>query len=197
MAKKWATTSSLITMKAKALLFAFTILTSITLLLPHQIQAQEQASRSSATLSSILITRGTDNRAQILKKYLEHYDSPLAEYANIFVSQADLYRLDWRLVAAISGVESTYGKAVPCTNAWGWNIPDGNHIFCFHSYDEGIRVISKDLRKKYIDQWGAEDVWSIGHYYAASPTWAQRVLYFMNDMQNFAIQQNTPLSISL
>lgn len=184
-------------MKAKALFFAFSILTTITLLFPFKIQAQEQASGSSATLSSLLITRGNDTRAKILKKYLEQYDSPLADYATVFVSQADLYHLDWRLVAAISGVESTYGKAVPCTNAWGWNIPDAQHIFCFNSYDEGIRIISRDLRRKYIDTWGANDVWRIGRIYAASPTWAQRVTYFMNDIQDFALSQNTPLSISL
>ncbi len=184
-------------MKAKVLLFVFSILTSIILLFPHQIQAQEQASGSSATLSNILIAREQDNRAQILKKYLEHYDSPLAEYANIFVSQADLYHLDWRLVAAISGVESTYGKAVPCTNAWGWAIPDAQHIFCFTSYDEGIRIISRDLRRKYMDKWGANDIWSIGRIYAASPTWAQHVNFFMNDIQDFALSQITPLPISL
>ncbi len=196
MPKKGESLVGIYTMKAKALLFAFTILTTLALFLPSKIQAQEQASGSSATFNTLLIARSSDNRAEILRKYLEHYNSPLAIYAQVFVNQADLYNLDWRFVAAISGVESTFGKAVPCTNAWGWNIPDDEHIFCFHSYDEGIRVISRDLRKKYIDQWGAEDVWSIGRRYAASPTWASRVVYFMNDMENFAISQNTPLPIS-
>ncbi|HEX7042022.1 MAG TPA: hypothetical protein VF189_02130 [Patescibacteria group bacterium] len=184
-------------MKAKLFIFAFLILSTISLLIPQKTHAQEQASGSSATLSSLLVERGQDHRAEILRKYLEKHDSPLAQYADVFVSQADLYQLDWRFVAAISGVESTFGKAVPCTNAWGWNIPNKEHIYCFGSYDEGIRTISKTLREKYINEWGEDTIYSIGRSYAASPTWASRVNYFMNDMQDFAISQNQPLSISL
>lgn len=181
-------------MKAKIIFFAFTFLIT-TLLFPLKTQAQEQASGSSASLSSLLVARSKDHRAEILQKYLEKQDSPLAPYANVFVSQADLYNIDWRFVAAISGVESTFGKAVPCTNAWGWGIY-GTQTYCFNSYDEAIRTISKDIRQKYINQWGAEDVYSIGSRYAASPTWASRVVYFMNDMESFAISQDQPLSIS-
>lgn len=183
-------------MKAKTILFAFLTLITISLLSPLKTWAQEQAAGSSASLSSLLIQRGSDHRAEILQKYLEHYNSPLAPYAQVFVSQADLYNIDWKFVAAISGVESTFGKAVPCTNAWGWGIY-GSQTYCFKSYDEAIRIISRDLRQKYMDKWGAEDVYSIGSKYAASPTWASRVVYFMNDIQDFALTQDEPLSISL
>lgn len=182
-------------MKAKAFLFAFTILLSTTLLFPSKIQAQEQASGSSATLSTILVTRGSDNRAEILRKYLEMHNSPLSPYAATFVSQADLYHLDWKFLVAISGVESTFGTAVPCTNAWGWGIY-GTQTYCFTSYDAAIRTISKDLREKYMDKWGAQDVYGIGSKYASSPAWADHVVYFMNDIQDFALSQNVPLSIS-
>lgn len=183
-------------MKAKTLLFAFAILTFLTLLNPFKVQAQEQASGSSATLNDILIARGNDHRAEILRKYLEMHDSPLSPYAQTFVAQADLYHLDWKFLVAISGVESTFGKAVPCTNAWGWGVY-GSHTYCFDSYDNAIRTISKDLREKYIDKWGADDVYSIGRMYASSPAWADHVVYFMNDIDSFAVSQNVPLSISL
>lgn len=183
-------------MKAKIFLFAFLLFT-LTSIHPQKIQAQE-ASGSSASFSPILEKRGADARVQTLKAYLEKYDSPLAPYAETFVSQADLYNLDWRFVAAIAGRESTFAKQEPCINAWGYGIY-GNQTRCFESYDEGIRIISKDLREKYINKWGAKDVWAIGHIYAASPTWASGVVYFMNDMQKFALAQQAtqPLSISL
>src|SRR5258708_17621646 len=54
-----------------------------------------------------------DNRAEILRTYLEQYNSPLAEHAETFIQQADANHLDCKMVAAISGVESTYVEAVP------------------------------------------------------------------------------------
>lgn len=162
-----------------------------------KIQAQEKASGSSATFHDVLAQRAVDNRAQVLQKYLEQYDSPLAPYADDFVAQADMYHIDWKLLVAISGVESTFGKAVPCTNAWGYGIY-GEQTLCFTSYRDAIRTISRDLRTKYMDNWGATDVYSIGSLYAASPTWASRVDYFMDQIQAFALQpENQPLSISL
>ncbi|RJQ36987.1 hypothetical protein C4559_04660 [Candidatus Microgenomates bacterium] len=140
-----------------------------------------------------------DNREKILKKFLEKYNSPLKPVAKTFIAEADKNKLDWRLVAAISGVESTFGKEIPYNsyNAWGWGIY-GDNMIRFSSFDEGITVISKGLRDRYIDSWGAKDVYQIGRYYAASPTWAQRVDYFMQKMEEFAINNpENALSLSL
>lgn len=182
-------------MKTK-IFFVFMLLL-ITSILPQKIQAQEKASGSSATFQAILASRAADTRVATLQKYLASQDSPLTPYAADFVQQADLYNIDWKLLVAISGVESTFGKAVPCTNAWGFGIY-GDQTLCFNTYDDAIRTISKALRTQYMNQWGATDVYSIGHLYAASPTWADRVTYFMNQIQAFALQpENQPLSISL
>src|SRR4051812_48196694 len=55
----------------------------------------------------------SDNRAKALKAFLEKSNSPLADSAETFVASADKYNLDWKLVAAISGLESGFGKAIP------------------------------------------------------------------------------------
>lgn len=127
-----------------------------------------------------------DNRARILKAYLEQYDSPLASSAQTFVHAADKYGLDWRFVAAISGIESTFGHHIPygSYNAWGWGVY-GNKVTYFTSFDNGIQIISQSLRERYMDQWGATDVYGIGRIYAASPTWAQKVNYFMESIDAF------------
>lgn len=118
-----------------------------------------------------------DNRSQILEKYLEKYNSPLAEYSEEFVNSADQYQLDWRLVVAITGVESTFGKFIPqgSYNAYGW----ANGKFYFQSWPDSIWHVSQTLREKYIDR-GADTVEKIGRIYAPpSPFWAGRVKNFM------------------
>lgn len=161
--------------------------------------AKQNEAAASASLGSVVIVEKKDNRANILKKFLETYSSPLAQNAETFIKQADAYDLDWRLVASISGVESTFGKQLPYNsyNAWGWGIY-GNNVIYFSSFDEAISAVSKALRENYIDKWGAQDVYQIGRFYAASPTWAQRVTFFMNKIDEFGIKNPTDsLSISL
>ncbi len=124
-------------------------------------------------------------RAVILYNFLAKYNSPLKTYSRDFVEKADQYNLDYRLVAAISGVDSTFAQQLPYNsyNAWGWGIYGDNMIY-FKSYPEAIGTISKSLRENYIDKWGAKDVYQIGRFYAASPTWAQRVTYFMTKIED-------------
>lgn len=180
--------------KLFVVLFMFFFITSI---LPQKIQAQEKASGSSATFHDILAQQALDNRATVLRNYLEAQQSPLAPYAPEFVQQADLYKIDWKLLVAISGVESTFGKEVPCTNAWGFGVY-GDQTLCFTSYDAAIRTISQTLRTQYMDKWKETDIYSIGHSYASSPTWATHVNYFMNQIEAYSLlPENQPLSISL
>ncbi|HEV2339247.1 MAG TPA: hypothetical protein VGT05_00595 [Patescibacteria group bacterium] len=185
-------------MKAKISFFAFTLFL-FTLFIPHKIQAQEKASGSSASsFNDIIVEKLRDNRAEILQKYFEQHDSPLAPYATEFISQADLYKLDWTMLPAISGTESTFATAEPehCYNSWGWDIY-GDHIHCFHSYDEAIRTIAQGIKQQYIDKWRATDIYSIGQYYAASPTWASHTEFFMDQIKAFALlPENQPLPIS-
>ncbi|MBI2049543.1 glucosaminidase domain-containing protein [Candidatus Roizmanbacteria bacterium] len=157
-----------------------------------------QVSGSSAALLKPN-TNSDDNRAKILREFLEQYNSPLVPYAENFVEYADKFSLDWKLVAAISGVESTFGKQIPYNsyNGWGWGIY-GDNIIRFASWDEGIRTVSQGLRENYMDKWGARDVYQIGRFYAASPTWASRVTYFMERIEEYEDQGLVKnLSISL
>jgi hypothetical protein len=162
------------------------------------VYAQELAAGSSAALLKPAAQEATDSRVRILREYLEKYKSPLVPYAGTFVEIADKYNLDWKLVAAISGVESTFGREIPYEsfNGWGWGIY-GDNMIRFSSWNEGIETISEGLRNKYINKWGAKDVYEIGKFYAASPTWAQRVEYFMNEIEKYQKLSLANLSISL
>lgn len=146
---------------------------------------------SSATLKKDFAQVGDVDYKKIttLYNFLGKYDSPLKGYSRNFVEEAGKHDLDWRLLVAISGVESTFGKQIPYNsyNAWGWGIY-GNNTLRFTSYPEAITTISKALRENYIDSWGAKNVYQIGRIYAASPTWAQRVDYFMGKIEEDSLQ---------
>jgi len=189
---------ALYNMKTRNIIILF-ILTLIFIFNAQSVYAQQRASVSSARITIAEKEPVNDYRVKILKTYLEEHNSPLAQDADSFVKYADKYNLDWRFVAAISGLESTFGQQVPYNsyNAWGWGIY-GDNMIRFKSWDEGIQTISQGLREKYMDRWGAQDIYQIGNLYASSPTWAQRVNNFMDNIQDFTLRnpQDT-LSLSL
>lgn len=161
--------------------------------------AAENSAGSSAVILKPVAQEATDSRVNILRKFLEKYNSPLVPFAANFVETAGKYNLDWKLVAAISGVESTFGREIPYQsfNGWGWGIY-GDNTIRFSSWKEGVETVSEGLRTNYINKWGARDVYEIGRFYASSPTWAQRVVYFMRKIDEFKDQElAVSLSLSL
>lgn len=140
-----------------------------------------------------------DNRVAILEGVLTSYGSPLTVEAKNFIFYADKYQLDWKLVAAIAGVESTFGKHIPSNsyNAWGWAIytgkQDGRH---FDSWEDGIAIVSEGLRKNYIDK-GATTIEQIGYSYAASRAWPNSVRFFLSKIEGFTSTSSRTLAIEL
>ncbi|MBI2613376.1 MAG: glucosaminidase domain-containing protein [Candidatus Levybacteria bacterium] len=182
----------------KNLFYLIIFIITITAINVKPSYAAEISAGSSAALLKP-VAKEPDSRVKILREYLGQYDSPLQPYAQDFVEIADKYGLDWKLVAAISGVESTFGKQIPYQsfNGWGWGIY-GTNMIRFSSWTQGIETVSEGLRTNYLNKWEARDVYEIGRFYAASPTWAQRVDYFMrkiDELKNQKLAQN--LSISL
>lgn len=119
----------------------------------------------------------SDNRVIALKNYLENYGSPLAPYAQSYVNAADKYGMDWKLLPAIAGLESSFGihQLRGSYNSYGWG---GGRIY-FDSVEDGIDTVMYALRNKYMSR-GATTVETIGPIYSESPTWAIRVNKFMS-----------------
>jgi hypothetical protein len=167
-------------------------------------EASVNASRPSAHFAKPLamtpVEVKQDNRAEILRLYLEQYNSPLAEHAETLVHEADLYNLDWKWVAAIAGNESYFGQMIPpySYNGWGFGVY-GNNVRRFASWDEGIHVVSEALREDYMDRNGLQTIDQIGGRYAADPRWASKVHHWMDEMTQFEEDYNSKptLSISL
>lgn len=133
----------------------------------------------------LVVAKKLDPQAQILQKYLARFDSPLQYHAQDFVDAAKKYNLDPKLLPAIAGVESSFGKQIPGGyNAYGWGVY-GTQAILFKSWTDGIFTVAKGLRENYLNK-GLEDPYAINRIYAASPFWGSRVAYFMNDLEKFA-----------
>jgi hypothetical protein len=117
-----------------------------------------------------------DYRVYTLRKFLSQFNSPLTPYSLEFINEADYYGVDWRMVPAIAGVESTFGKQIPygSYNAYGW----ANGETSFKSWPDSIQTVTKTLRCNYMDK-GATSVAKIAKIYAPpSKTWGPKVQYF-------------------
>ena len=152
--------------------------------------AMANTSNASAQLQPEITTEAkNDHRVKILEGYLNEYNSPLATHARSFIESADKYDLDWKLLVSIAGLESSYGKHIPQNshNGWGWGYNNGS-VKHFENWDAAIEEISKGLRENYLFDNKESDPYIIGPKYAASPTWAQRVTYFMNKIEDHKIK---------
>lgn len=132
-----------------------------------------------------VFSRKLDKEAEILSAYLSKFDSPMQYNAQDFIDAAREYNLDWKLLPAIAGVESTFGKQTPGGyNAYGWGVY-GTQAMYFGSWREGMFAVAKGLRENYFNK-GLTDPFSINRIYAASPFWGSKVSYFMQDLEKFA-----------
>ena len=179
----------------------FTIFTLLFFLVlkPAYASTNEKTSDSSATFGDIQLAKRDDTRALVLQKYLENNDSPLAPFATLMVEEADKYALPWTLVAAIAGTEATFKfePSANCHNEWGWGIY-GSNVLCFPSYGEAIQTISKELRTRFIDRYGCQNVEDIGKFYASSPLWATHTAWFIKQIETYKTTYDRQyLSISL
>lgn len=154
---------------------------------------------SNAAASLVVHVVDSDLRVSQLEAYLSSHSSPLVDEAKHFVSEADRLELDWKLVAAIAGVESTFGKHIPTNsfNAWGWGVftgaVDGIH---FKDWKDGITQVSEGLRYNYIDK-GAETIEQMGRIYAASPAWSWKVRFFLDQIEEFTPGRIDQLAVTI
>lgn len=127
-----------------------------------------------------------DSRIAILQGFLASQRSPLAVHSEHIIRTADKYGLDWRLLVAITGVESGFGRIMPQNsyNAYGW----ANGTTRFESWENSISHVSKVLSEKYLAK-GLETPYEIaGKYCPGSDTWAKNVTMYMEKIENFILK---------
>jgi hypothetical protein len=126
-----------------------------------------------------------DARSEIVRQYLERYNSPLASYADFIVTVADEFKIDFRLTTAIAQQESNLCKIIPPNtfNCWGWGIHSQGTLG-FASYEEGIRTVTMGLSSNYINKGLITPEEIMGKYTPLSNgSWAHGVSQFLAEME--------------
>lgn len=87
------------------------------------------------------------NKVNSVRSYLSRRNSPLADYSEYLVRTADEFGIDYRLVAAISVIES--GGCIHMYrpyNCWGWGGANG---YSFSSFEDSIYTVTKGISTGY------------------------------------------------
>ncbi|OGH10437.1 MAG: hypothetical protein A2857_05495 [Candidatus Levybacteria bacterium RIFCSPHIGHO2_01_FULL_36_15] len=149
---------------------------------PKTYAAEKLAGSSAALLTNNLNgAQNSDKRVVALQNVFKKYNSPLTPYAQYYVKYADKYKVDWKLLPSISGLESYFGNLLisGTYNAYGWG---GGYIY-FKNWEDGIDTINKALKENYIEK-GADTVDKIGPIYAEASHWSTAVKRYMNQIND-------------
>lgn len=121
-------------------------------------------------------------RVAKMRVVLTKYNSPMIGLEDVLIRTAEKYNLDWTLMAAIAGTESSFAKRMPynCNNPYGWGIYGDNKL-CFESLEDSIEGVASGLAKKY----NISSVDSIARTYNTVSTdgWIKHTKFFMNKIK--------------
>jgi len=137
----------------------------------------------------------SDYRALQLRSYLEKVGSPMVGYETIMIKVAENHGLDWTLLAAIAGTESTFGKRMPhqCINPYGWGVYGQNKL-CFTSFEDAIHKVGEGIGTKY----NTSSLESIARKYntVSTENWTSSTRFFMNKIKSQEISaKNLPIKL--
>lgn len=133
--------------------------------------------------TNIIIKSEKDNRTEKLEKYLKLKNSPYVNKADVFVKIADKYEIDYTLLPAISGIESSFGLYLVenSHNPFGWG---GGYIY-YDSWEDCIESVAKGIATYYPSDI-PED---IGPIYTPPNyvKWIKAVKQFQSEIRNINI----------
>lgn len=130
----------------------------------------------------------SDGRVKAIEQFFKGYKSVLASEANTFIQVADKYKLDWRLLPAISMQESNGGRRMidQSHNPFGFGIY-GSKVIKFSSFSEAIETVGRALRENYLNE-GLHSTEQIMAKYtppslSKGGAWAKGVNSFMEELR--------------
>ncbi len=132
--------------------------------------------------------QSADARPKIIENFFKGYQSPLANFSDTFVSVADKYKLDYKLLPSIAMQESKGGQRVidNSYNPFGYGIY-GDLVIRFSTWEQAIERVGKALREDYLNA-GLKTPTQIMAKYtppslAKGGTWATGVTSFMEELR--------------
>lgn len=129
-----------------------------------------------------------DGRAKIIEDFFNERSAPLSDHASIFITVADKYGLDFRLLPAIAMQESNGGKKVVnnSNNPFGYGIY-GSLVLKFESWEDGIERVGRALREDYLNKGLTTPQTIMAKYTPPSlekgGAWAKGVYSFMEELR--------------
>lgn len=119
--------------------------------------------------------------ADQIRDFLSRHNSPMADHAEEIILAGNRYDIDPRMIVAIAGVESQYGKRCRGFNAWGWN---GGRTR-WSSWTESIDVYSASMETHYPNWRNIKRV--APRYNPNTPeAWGRKVAFLMDSIQTAA-----------
>jgi len=134
-----------------------------------------------------------DNRYDRLESFFQSFGCPTPHYVNEYVGAADSYAIDYRLLPAISVLESTCGIYQRLNNRWGWDSARKG----FSSFRSGLQYIARQLSEGrfYKDKSLDEKV----RMYNPNPEYARQVRKLMlkiDDRSAVLAQETGPIRVA-
>lgn len=132
-----------------------------------------------------------DARVLLVRAFMDKYQSPMAQYADTIVADADKYGFDFRLLPAIGMCESNLGIHIPSHdsfNAWGVAVYTGQLSGKkFENWPTAIDWVSRYIKENYYDK-GFTTLRDIGAIWAPpsvnnNNSWSNCVGGFMDNIQ--------------
>ena len=127
-----------------------------------------------------------DARPEIIRQYLQRYNSPLEPHADLLVQVADKHDFDYRWMVAIAQQESNLCKKIPYQsyNCWGWGIY-GDKVTRFESYEQAIIKIAPQFKKIFLKGLHNKDPHQVMQTYTppSEGSWARGVMQFFNELE--------------
>lgn len=118
-----------------------------------------------------------DPRLEKLENFFNKFKCTQPNYAKNYISAADKFGNDYRLLPAISIIESECGKHQRLNNWWGWNSARTG----FGSVAEGIEFVSYQLADGRYYKGLATDK-KLGRYNSENPNYVKTVLNLMGQI---------------
>ncbi len=127
-----------------------------------------------------------DARAEIVRQYLQKYNSPLVPHADLIVTLSDQYKFDYRWLVAIAQQESNLCKRIPPNsyNCWGWGIY-GDKVTRFDNYEDALRRIAPQFTKIFLKGNHSKDPMEVMRTYTppSDGSWANGVSQFFEHLE--------------
>jgi len=126
-----------------------------------------------------------DARPELIRQYLEKYDSPLEPHSNLIVELSDQNNFDYRWLVAIAMQESNLCRRIPenSYNCWGWGIY-GDKVTRFDSYEDALRRIAPQFTRIFLQGKHYKDPMEVMKTYTppSDGSWANGVSIFFNSL---------------